>query len=230
VAAVILLAIGDLATSSRAGTLLGIAGAAGGYWAFRASDSRVSEIAGHRLLLGLAAAAAVFVMIAVLASHHGVASRFGQSDPVSETRVQMVAPLLRTAAAFFPFGSGLGSFATVYRQFEPNALLSTIYMNEAHNEPLQILIEGGVPALILMAVFLWWWTKTAIAVLRAELPPARRSMAIAAIVVSSLLMAQSLVDYPLRTPLLAELLALACFEMARAAAYKPRETVRETLR
>ena len=227
-AAFILLMIGEFLTGSRAGALLGLAGAAGGVWAFRASGARLRGIRGQRLFLACAVGAVVLIVIAIAASHGGALSRFGHGDPASETRVQMLAPLLHTAGAFFPFGSGFGSFATVYRQFEPNALLSTIYMNEAHNEPLQLVIEGGLPALVMIAAFLWWWCTTAAALVRAQLPPARRSMTIAAIVVSAMLMAQSLVDYPLRTPLLAGLFALACCEMARAAAYRPRETVRET--
>jgi len=220
-AAVLFLAIGDLATSSRAGALLGLGGAACGLWAFRAAGARLHGIRGHKVLLGLALTFATLILLAIAISHHGVVSRFGQSDPASETRVQMVAPLLHTAGAFFPFGSGFGSFATVYRQFEPNALLSTIYMNQAHNEPLQLAIEGGLPALTLLAIFLWWWFTTATGILRAALPAQRRAFAIASVSVSALLMLQSLVDYPLRTPLLAALFAFACFEMARTAAYRP---------
>jgi len=220
---IIVLMVGEIATTSRAGTLLGIAGVAGGLWTFRTSGGRIGGIKGHKPLLACAAVAVVLILIAVAASHEGVVSRFGDSDPASESRVKMIAPLLHTTGAFFPLGSGFGSFATVYRQFEPDALLSTIYMNEAHNEPLQLAIEGGLPALALLVTFLWWWGATAIALVRADLSQRRRPIANAAVLVSALLMAQSLVDYPLRTPLLAAMFALACFEMMRGSAHLARE-------
>ena len=218
-----ILMLGDLATSSRAGLALGLAGIAGGIWAFRASGApRIDGLGKGRRSLAMTAGAAAVLMAVVMASHLGVVERLSQTDPAAESRVQMLQPLLRTAAAFFPFGSGFGSFETVYRQFEPDALLSTIYMNQAHNEPLQLAIEGGLPALALLALFIWWWATTVLRVLRADLPVSRRPLALSAITVSALLMAESLVDYPLRTPLLAALFALACLEMWRAAAYRPR--------
>jgi hypothetical protein len=218
-----LLILGVLATASRAGLALGLAGSAGGVWAFNAGGARIVEIRRRYRLPAVLAGAAALLLSALAASHLGVLDRLGHTDPAAESRVQMLKPLFHTAAAFFPFGSGFGSFETVYRQFEPDALLSTIYMNQAHNEPLQLAIEGGLPALVLLALFLWWWAATARRVLRAELPSSRRPLALAAVAVSALLMAESVIDYPLRTPLLAALLGLACLEMARAAAYRPRE-------
>ena len=217
-----LLILGDLATASRAGLALGLAGSTGAIWAFNASGARTVEIPRRYRLLALLAGAATLLLCALAASHLGVLDRLGHTDPAAESRVQMLEPLFHTGAAFFPFGSGFGSFETVYRQFEPDALLSTIYMNQAHNEPLQLAIEGGLPALVLLALFLWWWAATAQRVLRADLPSSRRPLALAAVTVSALLMAESLIDYPLRTPLLAALFGLACVEMARAAAYRPR--------
>ena len=130
----------------------------------------------------------------------------------------MLSPLVETARAFMPWGSGFGSFDRVYRRFEPDELLSTIYMNQAHNEPLQLAIEGGLPALALLALFLWWWTGSAIGILRFRLSSERKTMAIAAMVVTFMLMASSLVDYPLRTPLLGSVFIFSTVQMMRARA------------
>ena len=51
----------------------------------------------------------------------------------------------------------------------------------------------------------------------------RRPIAIAALTVTIILMAKSLVDYPLRTPLLGGLFVLACLEMARSTAPRVRK-------
>ena len=102
---------------------------------------------------------------------------------------------------------------SVFRRFEPDRLLSTIYMNQAHNEPMQLAIEGGLPALILLVAFAAWWLWTAVRVLG----PGARALSVAWLTVSAILLASSLVDYPLRTPLLGSLFAVACVEMGRHA-------------
>ncbi len=148
----------------------------------------------------------------------GILDRFGGEDIAADIRGAALPSLVATAAAFFPTGAGFGAFDSVYRQFEPDALLSTIYLNQAHNEPLQLLIEGGIPALLLLLLFILWWARTSVAIVRGEGEASRRSLPRAALVVTAVLMASSLVDYPLRTPLLAALFAFCCAEMALAAA------------
>jgi O-antigen ligase len=133
----------------------------------------------------------------------------------------MLGPLFEMARAFMPFGSGFGSFDSVYRHFEPNSLLSTIYMNEAHDEPVQLAIEGGVPALLLLGLFLVWWARAAVTCLRRPLQTRRRAMGDAAVIMTVILMASSLVDYPLRTPLLGAVFVFACIEMIFSADSQP---------
>ena len=74
------------------------------------------------------------------------------SDPV-EQPAQPLSDRCRRRRSFLPFGAGFGTFDPVYRRFEPDALLSTIYLNQAHNEPMQLAMEGGIPALALLLVF-----------------------------------------------------------------------------
>ena len=220
VAALLLLAL--VATRSRGGLALGIVGAAGGIWSFRASGAALSGPGSRSRLIAAVAAAAMLGAVAFAAFRAGLVERLVLTNPAAERRAEMVEPLLRTAQAFFPFGSGFGSFDSVYRRFEPDALLSTIYMNQAHNEPLQLAIEGGVPALVLLVLFLGWWLRTAVRIGRADRSSNRRSFGIAAVVVTAMLMAASLVDYPLRTPLLGAVFAIAAIEMIRASAPRRR--------
>ena len=98
---------------------------------------------------------------------------------------------------------------------EPNSLLSTIYLNEAHNEPLQLAIEGGLPALLLLLLFLGWWAQAVVRAVRARESNPRRPLAMAMATASLIMMLSSLVDYPLRTPLLSAVFALACIELMR---------------
>jgi O-antigen ligase len=135
---------------------------------------------------------------------------------VDETRVAALGPMLQAARAFLPFGAGFGTFQPVYEHFEPDSLLSTIYLNQAHNEPVQLAIEGGLPALLLLLLFLAWWGRAILQAVRPRESAARRAMGMAMAAATFILMLSSLVDYPLRTPLLSGLFAIACVELLRA--------------
>jgi hypothetical protein len=213
----ILLLFALVSTGSRMGLVLATIGTTGALGCYRASGHRLVPRRWRTGLVATGIAAALVAVVGLAALRGGAITRLAATDTVSETRAAMVAPLLATARAFMPLGAGFGSFDAVYRQFEPASLLSTIYMNEAHDEPLQLAIEGGVPALALLLLFLVWWGRTGWRVMAATPPGRRRTLGIAAMSVTIILMASSLVDYPLRTPLLGAIFAIACIEMARAA-------------
>ena len=88
-------------------------------------------------------------------------------------------------------------------------------MARADDDAVIAAIEGGLPALLLLAAFLWWWIDTALRIRRGNLPPERLGTAVAAVAVTAMVMAESLVDYPLRTPLLGCVFVIGCVEMIR---------------
>jgi O-antigen ligase len=203
-------------TGSRMGLLLAAVGVLGGLWSYKMSGQRVLPASMPARLALAAFAAPALAALAVTVARGGVIHRITTDGVANDTRAAMLGPLLSTAGAFMPFGAGIGSFDSVYRRFEPNSLLSTIYMNQAHDEPLQLAIEGGLPALALLALFLAWWMRTAVKAIQPG-SQGRRTIGAAAIAVTAILMASSLVDYPLRTPLLGAIFAVACVQMMRAA-------------
>ncbi|MDQ1228588.1 O-antigen ligase [Sphingomonas sp. SORGH_AS_0879] len=72
-------------------------------------------------------------------------------------------PLLRNMAIhYFPFGSGMGSFDPMFRIVEPRSLLAPTYFNHAHNDALEIAIEGGLPAIMLLVLVIFCWGRLAI--------------------------------------------------------------------
>jgi hypothetical protein len=216
-AAVLILA--EISTGSRMGLVLCAMGVLGGLWAYRTASRRLLPARpGLPLRLAVAGGALVLLAgVALAAARSGAIERLIHTDRASETRAAMVEPLMTTAQAFMPFGSGFGSFDSAFRRFEPDSLLSTIYMNEAHNEPLQLAIEGGAAALALLASFAVWWSWTAVRLTGRNGSASSRALAIGWMTATAILMASSLVDYPLRTPLLSALFAVACAEMARSA-------------
>lgn len=214
----IVLLFGLVSTGSRMGLLLAAIGIVGALVCFRASGNRLLPRRWPARLLVGGIGIAAFVVVGFGALRGGAIARLAATDSVSDTRAAMISPLLATVRAFLPVGAGFGSFNAVYRQFEPPALLSTIYMNQAHDEVLQLGIEGGIPALLLLALFVLWWARTGYRVVVTTPTGRRRTLALAALTSTLILMSSSLVDYPLRTPLLGALFVICCIEMARGAA------------
>ena len=202
-------------TGSRMGVILWSGGALGAAWTLRARGllrlprSRTARWA----LFAAAVAVAVGLALAVMFDRR-LLQRFDYRDIAGDTRWAALPTLLTMARAFFPWGAGFGSFAGVYPQFEPEGLLSTVYLNQAHDEPIQLVIEGGLPALALLALFAWWWARTAMRIAREGRHAGQRGLPRASLCVTAMLMVSSLVDYPLRTPLLASLFAFGCVVMA----------------
>ena len=213
--AVLVVSVVLLLTGSRMGLLLWVGGVLGAAWTLRARG--LLRVSGRdtRIVVGAVSALALAgVLIAATFADGEILQRFRYQDIAADTRWAALPALLTTARTFFPAGSGLGSFAGVYPRFEPSALLSTIVLNQAHDEPVQLVIEGGALALALLLLFGWWWGRTAVQLAWHRRQAPQRGLPRAALVVTALLMTSSLVDYPLRTPLLASLFAFAGVEMA----------------
>jgi O-antigen ligase len=216
--AALLLLMGLGVTGSRMGLLLGLIGAiaAGLIISMTVRASPRTPIASGRMRVAIGAVSLVGLLaFSAFAWRGGALSRLA-GNAVDQTRVAALAPMLSATRVFFPFGAGFGTFDPVFRRFEPETSLSTIYLNQAHNEPVQLAIEGGIPALLLLLLFLIWWARAALRAMRPRSSGSRRALGAAMVAVTLVLMLSSLVDYPLRTPLLSGLFALACVELLRA--------------
>lgn len=156
------------------------------------------------LVTALVAVAAVGVLIIVRSS------TIVQFEPSEEMRIRALPTIFEMLQSHWLIGAGGGSFDDAYRISEPTDLLSPYYLNQAHNDWLQVPIEYGLPGL---AVLLWamiLFARAGLAVLRDS------SLAITArlAIVSPPLAfaAASLVDYPVRVPLVQ--LVLICWLVA----------------
>lgn len=83
---------------------------------------------------------------------NGLMRRLDQ-DPLDDLRWQYVHHGLDAMQAWLPWGSGLGTFPWVYAPFEPIADMGRTFAERAHNDPLQVAIEAGLPGLALILVF-----------------------------------------------------------------------------
>ncbi len=91
-----------------------------------------------------------------------------------------------------PLGVGYGTFLTAYPTYEHGDAVIDRYINHAHNDYLELVFEGGLPALVLIAAFL---ILLLLRVARTIRLPLHRVASLAVCV----LLVHSLVDYPLRT-------------------------------
>lgn len=148
---------------------------------------------------------------------------FGPGNP-NEIRIELLPEYERLFWTYFPAGSGYGSFPDVYRAVERIEHLSPTYLNNAHNDLAQLGIEGGLPGLLLLAVALLWLTPKVvrIAFSRPLADGAGGRSGRAAAIVIVLLLIGSLIDYPLRTPLLASLFVACCAILSYSLASRAR--------
>jgi O-antigen ligase len=92
-------------------------------------------------------------------------------------------------------------------------LLKPTYFNHAHNDFLEIVLDGGVAGLLLLLLAFVWWIVAAVGAVRAPLPSALPGRTGAAILL--VVMIASIFDYPARTPLMMAIIVIAATWLAR---------------
>lgn len=111
---------------------------------------------GVSALVGLALLAAGWEWLARFDAEHLLKSNDG--------RALMREATVQAASAYWPWGSGLGSYATIFPGWHP-APLGSHLIDLAHNDYLQLLMELGLAFVLLLVVTLWlighqlryWW-------------------------------------------------------------------------
>ena len=206
------------ATGSRMGALLVVLSVIAsiimilGAWR---SNSRLRMRLSPLYIIGMLVGSLVIAQLLLVAL-----LRFTATDIATDYRGTIFDVSLTTFKAFFPIGSGFGSFVPVYQLFEQPSIMISSYVNHAHNDWLELLIEGGLPMGIVLFGFLIWFFCAAILAWRPTNELFSRAGSIAAL----LLLIHSLVDYPLRTPGMMCLFGLFCGVMAFASSTRNPQT------
>ncbi|MCR2834392.1 O-antigen ligase family protein [Parerythrobacter lacustris] len=170
----------------------------------RRQRRRVSETTESRVSPGLVlgvALAALGAMIALFALSDRIPAldRIASTGTFEDLRWGLLPTLREMIATYGLFGSGFGSFEEVYHIHEPDSLMISSYVNMAHNDWAQLIIEGGVPAVFLIVALLAWLGRSLGSVLGGGAAGVARMLLWLS--VAGILLFASLVDYPLRTPL-----------------------------
>jgi O-antigen ligase len=176
----------------------------------------------------LALAVLVVGAVAALGTTSVRSSAFGNNTATSvESRQEMLAKSSDAIRDFMPWGSGLGTFRSVYQLYENPTQVTNTYVIHAHDDYVELAIETGLPGVLLMFAFLLWWAR---AVWRAWSFADSGVWARAASIASGAILVHSLVDFPLRTAAISTVLAmcLALLVERRTVAIRSKSDLRPT--
>lgn len=161
------------------------------------------------ILSGVAVLAIALVVISVLAGRAVAIDRIVTSDVGQDMRSRGLPTVIAMIRDYLPFGSGLGGFDTIFRLHEPFELLKPTYFNHAHNDWLEIVLDTGIPGLLLLVCGVLWWGTASIRAWRSDtLTPKIGSTIVLLVMVASAF------DYPARTPTIMAVLTLAALWLA----------------
>ena len=138
----------------------------------------------------------------------------------TQSRADILATTARAIGDFMPFGSGLGSFRSVYPLYEQPQQVTSTFVIHAHNDYAEIALELGIAGVVLLLLFFAWWGMAVWRTWRtAEAGPYARAAAIA----SAAILVHSLVDFPARTAAIAACLAMCLALIADHRSAPPKE-------
>ncbi len=159
------------------------------------------------------AATSLALLLSVQYSLYRALVRFA-ADPLQDARIPFARNTIEAAMSYMPFGSGMGTFVSVYGMFEKREdVMINTYANHAHNDILELWLETGALGFVPVLLFIVWLVLRSAEIWR-RLPHAGRGidrlLARAATLVVPLIIAHSFVDYPLRTSAMMTIFAFAC--------------------
>lgn len=221
-AGVMLLVLLIVATGSRAGLMLGLLALVltPATLGLKRQILRGDGLRRHRWLLGAIAVTLVALIgLALWAGRSESFDRLRDMDTSADMRVLGLPLVLDLVRQHGLFGSGFGSFDTLFRSAEPFELLKPTYFNHAHNDVLEVAMNGGLPGMALVAGALIWAALRSMRIWRTTAPLGR----LGAIIILLVLMA-SLFDYPARTPIVMTILVIAAVWMAGNEPSPPRRS------
>jgi O-antigen ligase len=206
-----------LATYSKAGLALAAVAVAASLLPFAINATRGSKKS-YLLLFAIVLGVIAFFIQFGLSKY---ILRFGSFS--TDDRTMILKSVMTAAKEFFPLGSGFGTAETAIAMHEPPSNMSNAIVNQAHNDWVQIWLEGGIPATMILVAFLIWLGFAIRAQLRSEnLNLTRLSVIVSGIVVVLL---HSFVDYPMRT-----LAIQVCFAVFMGMLVRPLATQRRRRR
>lgn len=197
-----ILVIGVAVSGSRAGVILLVIALSGAF------ALAAPQVRGARLGLGLMGAVGLVIVVALAVGRVPALARFAEGG--ADLRFTAAPTVFAAVRAYWPAGSGVGSFIPIYQTFEPARLVDPTIFNHAHDDFLEALLESGLAAVAVFLGFLTWFAVRCRAAWARAAAPGDGALARAGSLVVVMILIHSTVDYPLRTVAMTTLFAFAC--------------------
>lgn len=201
-----------LATGSRAGMMVGIFAL---FVALVLAWRRVQQMLRRYppwivpvLAVATIGLVVLFVAISMSADRAVAVHRLLTLSPEEDLRRRALPTVWAMIWTYFPFGSGLGDFATVFQIYEPFDLLNSTYFNRAHDDFLEIALNAGLPGMLLLLWAVAWWMMASVRAWRAGSSMRHVKPKLGSAILMLVFIA-SVFDYPARTPMMMAIIALA---------------------
>lgn len=147
--------------------------------------------------VGLIVVGAVFYLGGGDSLLRGLGVSGGDTD-VSSGRIHFWKTAIEIIKTYPLFGSGFDSFGVAYTRFDTQ--IGLFRVENAHNEYLQVLAEGGIVGFACLAGFLFLLFRNGVKNLLATKEPLMRGLVIGSLAGCFGMVIHSFFDFPLRTP------------------------------
>lgn len=149
----------------------------------------------------------IFILVSIAADRAESVRRALEIAPGEDMRGRALPTVLSIIATYFPMGVGFGGFDPIFRLHEPFSLLKPTYFNHAHNDFLEVVLDGGLPAALLLLAAIGWYGVASIRAWEGS----RRQSVLPGLGSAILLLVfvASVFDYPARTPIMMAMIVIA---------------------
>ena len=200
--------LGLMLSRSRSALLLGVLSLLATFALILRDPLRQALTRRMRWIVAIVSLAAVLPIVAAMGLL-AIIGRFQVEQLTTDARWTMAGVTWRALLAYFPIGSGLGTFERVYQLHEPPQAAMYEVVNHAHNDWLELTLETGLLGPVLLIAFFVWCGRAWVRSL-ASADSFDRRVGVAAGIAIALVSLHSLWEYPLRTIALSTLFGLCC--------------------
>jgi O-antigen ligase len=205
---VILFVLLILASGSRAGLMVGGLGVTAGlpvlYHGIRRNYRGLPSWFLPTTFAAILALLAIFIAISMNSNRAVSIDRLLSLDAGQDLRARTIPVVLSMVMDYFPFGTGFGGFDPIFRIHEPFSMLKATYFNHAHNDFLEIALDGGIAAILICIFAVGWWVLYSMKAWRNGPELAKVGSSILGLTLIS-----SIFDYPARTPTMMIIIVIA---------------------
>lgn len=205
-----------LVTGSRAGLILAVVGLSGASLLYRPAfwtQDFGSQSQEWKWLTAPKLAVAAVLCLGLLTVNFSRAEAidrlFGQSMD-ADSRSIFWTETLNLFYRYFPVGSGAGAFGSAYQIIEKDYMLTSFYLNRAHNDWVELAVTYGILTILVVGVAVIHFLRRTI---RLWISPDKKHRSVTfgrmAGIIITMMGVASITDYPLRNPTMMCLFSVA---------------------